>query len=288
MLWLTTEAVNLVTAVRQAHEAGLHELAWELAAAVADFLDIRALWPELREVNELGLESSRLAGSRYGEGVLLHWTGLLARYQGRLDDARASLEESLEAFVEVADPVYQAYTVREIAIVQREQGHWQEAIEGFERCLQQFRQLGDRRFEAYALQCIGTVHHRQGQVEQATAFYRQSLVLYEQIGDVSGQAATLRLLGDAQRLEQRLAEAIVSYRRSLELQLRSQGRIMEAWTRASLGQALAASGESEAARAAWLQALPVFEELHLPEADEVRASLEALPAPPVPASPASQ
>jgi tetratricopeptide (TPR) repeat protein len=70
-----------------------------------------------------------------------------------------------------------------------------------------------------------------------------------------------------------LQQAIACYRRALDLVGHQGDRYREADVRTHLGDSYLAAGESGRARSTWQQALLIFTELGLPNADAVRAKL---------------
>ena len=74
----------------------------------------------------------------------------------------------------------------------------------------------------------------------------------------------------------RLIEAARCYRRALDLFRELGDRPQEADSHVHIGDTYRAAGDPAAARASWLLALEVFEEVGHPSADEVRTRLRQL------------
>jgi tetratricopeptide (TPR) repeat protein len=89
---------------------------------------------------------------------------------------------------------------------------------------------------AYAWDSLGYAHHNLGHHAEAAGCYQRAIALRRQLGDRHDEADTLTRLGDTQE----------------------------------------AAGERDAARTAWQQALDILTDLDLPDANTVRARLDAL------------
>jgi tetratricopeptide (TPR) repeat protein len=87
-------------------------------------------------------------------------------------------------------------------------------------------------------------------------------------GDVRRQAAQ----------PHRLREAIDHHQRALAIFGELGGRHDQVETLRDLGDALLAAGRPQQARQVWQEALALCEAMQIPEADEVRVRLGALPA----------
>ena len=65
--WLAMERTSLIAAVEQAHERGLWELCWKLAASLAYICDLHNHWTDWQHTQELALDASRQARNRHAE-----------------------------------------------------------------------------------------------------------------------------------------------------------------------------------------------------------------------------
>ena len=101
-----------------------------------------------------------------------------------------------------------------------------------------FRDLGSQDGVASAMDSLGYAHQHLGNYAEATACYQQAIDLHHQIGGRWGVAETLGHLGDSH----------------------------------------SAAGNPAQARAAWEEALAILDDLHHPDADQIRAKLKGLSA----------
>jgi len=99
---------------------------------------------------------------------------------------------------------------------------------------------GNHRLEAEVWDSLGYAHHHLGDHAEAAASYQRALDLRQQIGDRWGQAETLGHIGEAQVV----------------------------------------AGHPDEARTAWQEALAILDDLHHPDAGQIRARLTKLRAGP--------
>jgi tetratricopeptide (TPR) repeat protein len=103
------------------------------------------------------------------------------------------------------------------------------------RALRQYQEIGDRVGEAVAWECLGHAHCRLLEHDRADACFRRALDLRHTLGDRYLEADTLRYLGRNHQL----------------------------------------AGDQQAARRSWRRALGILHELGHPDAELVRAALDA-------------
>ena len=84
-------------------------------------------------------------------------------------------------------------------------------------------------------------------------------------------------LGYAEHKLGRLAEAAVCYQRALSLFREFGDRFYEAEILTHLGDTHCAGGNPQQARDVWQQALAILDDLHHPDANNLRAKLAGLP-----------
>ena len=193
--WFEAERAALVAAVQQAHESELHQETWNLAASLVDFCDVRGYWDDWRCTHELALITTRRAGDRTGEAVVLRGLGELHLFQDRYDQALVCFEEASVAFGELGDRRGEAVAESSIGELHRHAGRYEQALTSFQRALAISHEFGNPRCEAHARRGIGAVYRVQGRDDEALACYEQALEISRQVGHRWGEAETLRYLG---------------------------------------------------------------------------------------------
>jgi len=240
--WFESERVNLLAGVGQAGQAGLAELAWDLAVSSASFFQM-ASYQDWREAHGLADAAARAAGDTRGQAALLlaqGWvlsdrtppaeliqvfaranelfqrlgdlTGVAAallgegsclRLTSRLEQALARFERARALAVQSGAPDQEAAAAVGIAMVDRERGHLDRAQEGLERILPVWRDRGGRRWEGLTVRLLGLVLRDRGDLAAAEAHIQRSLVVADELGDRQQQ---LLLLVDRAELRSRLGD----------------------------------------------------------------------------------
>lgn len=96
-------------------------------------------------------------------------------------------------------------------------GHWQDWMATQRIAIAAARRLGYRRGEAATLDSLGYAYLHLGQPGEAVAYYQRSLSLFQQLNDRSNEAQILVHLGDAYRAVGHLRQAGVAWQRALAI-----------------------------------------------------------------------
>ncbi|MGH3757612.1 tetratricopeptide repeat protein [Actinophytocola sp.] len=191
-VWLHAEHANLVTAVRQATAAELHELAMALAVCCR-FLTVRGnAWSSLHlEATGQGAVSARAVDNRAVEALLLSMrTETLCRL-GRWEDAEAAITRTLTLAEELHDPARRVSGLSGLGWVRRGQGRLREARECYQSSSSLARETGQTRSEAVAQCNLSGICTQLGDYEQALEYAERELPLWRQAGDQIGEAGAL-------------------------------------------------------------------------------------------------
>ncbi|WP_053733707.1 tetratricopeptide repeat protein [Nocardia sp. NRRL S-836] len=268
--WFSAEEQVLVEAVGWAAEHGFDRHAWQIAWALADFLDRNGHWHRMVETNLVALAAAQRLGDVAGQarthGALSRTHLRLAAYENALTHAHAVLE----LFAAAGDLNGQANANRSIAQVLEHQGNLADALTYAQNALALFTSPVGR---AHALNQIGWYHTQLGQHEDALTCCRQAVALHRDHGDRHGEAAAHDSLGHALHGLGRHGEAVAAHRVAADLFHDVGDRYKEADTLGRLGDALHAAGETAEAAATWRRAADLLAELGHADADRMRARI---------------
>lgn len=254
--WFETEWSNLLPGVRQACQAGLTELAWELTVSSANFCQLAAYEDEWRASYQLADAAARAAGDARGRAALLvafGWTlsertppaelqevfvraramferlgdrhgtieallgeGSCLRLRGRLAPGQARLERARDLAAEAGTLDQEAAALVNLGLVDRELRHLDQALARLERVLPTWQERGARRWEALTVRAVGLVLRDRGDLPAANACLEHSLTLAGELGD---RAHELHILVELSELRCRLGE-LDAARAGLDLALR--------------------------------------------------------------------
>ncbi|WP_246366578.1 AfsR/SARP family transcriptional regulator [Nonomuraea rhodomycinica] len=148
LAWFTAESAVLVAAIAQAADHGFDSHAWQLAWAVADFLDRRGMRHEHLAVHTTALAAARRAGDLRGMACAHGHLGRAGAAADRLEEARSHFELALDLHQRLGDLLGQAGACDGLGHVCHRLGRHEEAASWYERAAelhQEHSQRGGRR-----------------------------------------------------------------------------------------------------------------------------------------------
>jgi tetratricopeptide (TPR) repeat protein len=273
LTWFDAEHRVLLAAVTLASDAGCPGHAWQIAWALANFLDRRGHWDDARSVQQIALAASRKAGDKAGQA---HANSLMGRAEVRLghhDEGRERFREALALFRAVGDRAACARAYLDLGWVANQQGRHSDATAPTLQALAMYRSIGHEVGEAHTLSNLGWHYAILGNHQRAIACCREALTLHRAHGNVVVHAATLDTLGYIHHLLDDYPQAIHYYQQAITRLEKLGARIRVADSLSHLADAHVASGNPRAARQAWQEALTILEQLGHPDAADVRSKL---------------
>jgi DNA-binding SARP family transcriptional activator/Tfp pilus assembly protein PilF len=274
--WFAAEHQVLLTATATAAAAGYAAHAWQLPAALSEFLDREGHWHDLAVTQRSALAAAGRAGDRAG---LAHAHLGLAMACLRLrcyDEGLAHARRAIEGFRELGDQAREARSRIFLGTACGEQGQHAAARRHTEHALRLYRAIGHQAGQAHALTNLGWHATALGDYQVALGCCQQALGLHRELGNALGEAHTWDYTGYVRDHLGQHDDAVDCYRRALGLLLQVSDRSEQAGVLTRLGDAHRALGDRAAAREAWQQALAVLENLHDPDAAEVESRLDDL------------
>jgi len=278
LTWFVAEHPVLLAAVEQAARSGFDSHTWQLALALQEFLDRQGHWHDLAATQTTALEAAVRSGDREGEAYTHRSLARAEANLGRGDAARIRLQEALRLYAELGDLTGQAYVHISLAFVAELVGRPSEGLSHAERAYELRLVLGDQHGQARALQQMGWACSLLRDYHRAFEHCQRALHVVKELGDRQSESAAWDSLGFIQHQLGRQRDAITCYQRAIRLRRDIGDRYREALSLTRVGDIHRTVGEPDAARNAYQQALAILDELHHPDADDVRAKLE--PGPP--------
>lgn len=239
LAWLDTEHFALLAAVKQASSsptARMDDLAWEIAASLASFFELRSYFDEWRSTNTLALATTRRTGNRRGQIAAVINLAESQLEHDRPREAAHLLEEAQRLALEAGDEHAYAYTLFKLATAERfYRGRLLVALRLADRAVDMFTRLGGGRHLGYSLIERGTVHLVLGRDIQAEADLNDAMSLVAD-RDQRAQAQALRRLAMLQMDRGELHLAVQQLERGLELCRTVQDTLGEAYLLETLGR----------------------------------------------------
>jgi tetratricopeptide (TPR) repeat protein len=201
MTWFDTERLGITAAIRQADQAGLDELCWELASSAPDLFSIGNRLDELHDCLNVALASTRRAGNTRGQAFALVQLGMVHTQHGLHDLAVSHLEDALSLFERIADHQGQAMALLGLAHIDRRQARYDTALHRSEQGLIAARKADDRTCLVEALACIGLLHGDLNDLVRGEPYLEQAVAITASIGKKRLHTIFLYYLGEL-RLKQ--------------------------------------------------------------------------------------
>ncbi|MEJ3750687.1 tetratricopeptide repeat protein [Actinomycetes bacterium KLBMP 9797] len=214
--WLRDEWANIVAGLDFAAATGRHRMAWHLADAVRDFMQLQAP-PQYRSIVVTGLHAARQAGDLQGEAAMRHSLGVLcwrvAEFHTMIDECQAAADLAARA----RWPQGQSAALCNSGIALAQLGQTQQAIQRFTQSLAIDREIGDRAGEAALLINLAAAHEQLGDLPAAARFGADALRPLRETGQRQGEAIAMNYLATVRREQGHLDEALDTITASLAI-----------------------------------------------------------------------
>ena len=213
------------------------------------------------ELTQKGLALSRHSGDLEGYGLALNSLGVLARAQGKYQQAKGSLQEALKVLSENRYTWSQAGVLSNLGILAQLEGDLYLGEEFFNQSLDLYTRLDDEWGVANCLEKLGNIALLQGNLELANKRILQSIDIRRKLGQRWREANSLTELGEVAYRRQRYDEAKRIYQESLAI-LRDFGeRLSLASTLARYGEVCLVLGDNAQARESLQASLKLAQEI---------------------------
>ncbi|MET0422306.1 MAG: tetratricopeptide repeat protein [Actinoplanes sp.] len=206
------------------------------------------------------------AGNLAGEARTLNNLGIVANLQGDQDTAAEHCRQALAVYRQMGDQTGEAHTLNSLGSIEMRTGRHDLADDYLQQGMALFRQLGNREGEANALDTLGSLAVERGRPAQATEHFERALAIVRESGDRTTETWVLNGLGEAALVAGDPDTAVVHH-------TEAQAVAVEVGDRGQLARAYAGLGHARQDRRHYQQALALYTELGLPEADEIRVLL---------------
>jgi tetratricopeptide (TPR) repeat protein len=217
----------------------------------------------------------RQTGDRIGEARALNMLGNVEVRLGRNRSAEHH-ELALNLHRRTGNRAGEATTLTSLGEAEVRSGRFRPAGEHLQQALTSYRRHGNHTGEAWALDTLGMLHTCLGRPSDATEHHQQALSIFRRTGDRDGETWALNGLGEAAHAAGDTSGAIIHHTAVHLIAADTGHRDQQARAHAGLGRAHHALGNPALARDHYQQALDLYTELGLPEADHIRTYVATL------------
>nr|WP_281367958.1 tetratricopeptide repeat protein [Nonomuraea typhae] len=281
LTWYDLEAPNFVPIIRLAVDYQLHQTAWQMAIALFDYLRLLrtagGLWLAATTLAE---KAAAAAEDRQARGWVATSLAEAYRWLRQYERSQRVFERGLVLQQEAGDRHGQAWAVAGLGFLAVDCGRLQDAHDYARQALALFQEVGDRHGEASALFTLADAYHGWERHDDTLNVLVTSLKIFQDIGNHDGQGLALAKIADTYTALGDHERALTYLDQSLHARRLAGSRWGEADALARRGGALEAQGRLQEARAAWQEALTLYEDVDDPRARDIRAYLDGSSATP--------
>ncbi|MFK0247741.1 BTAD domain-containing putative transcriptional regulator [Amycolatopsis azurea] len=215
--WFQSEVPALEAAVSRAADAGLGELAWELAVVAASYFDHSGLYAEWSRCHRSALDAARASGCARGEAALLRGIGQIHLYRDDFRAAGEAFTESCWISERIGDVAGRARALTGLCVLARSTGQYETSRAIARRALALFREIDDVLGMAHAHTSYAAASMEPGLFDEAQAELDEAWRLCAELNDPHRMALVLRRRGQLHLLRDDRRSAMSCLRRALEM-----------------------------------------------------------------------
>ncbi|MFC9692095.1 BTAD domain-containing putative transcriptional regulator [Kribbella sp. NPDC056951] len=202
--------------------------------------------------------------------------GLLDHATGRNAEALDRLGEALELFRQSGNRIGEAHALGALGKTYEALSDYPAALEHQQAALELHRELGERWSEANAISNLGSVLCRLGRYDESLQHQKEALAISNELGDSELESSIRNSLGEHHLAVADHDAAATEYELALRHALRTGNRRTQAAAHHGLARANHTLDRHDVAHRQWHQALALYADQHLPEADALRTEIATL------------
>jgi tetratricopeptide (TPR) repeat protein len=274
--WMESELPGLLAAVRAAHDAGLHESAWQLCEALWGLLTYRKYFSYWIQSHLLGVESAHACADACAEARLRDQLGLAYLNLSQHDQADQEFARALALARQCGRRILEASALEHLGLTELSRGRPDPALVTFARARDLYAEIGTRRGVMAMTRHIGEAHRDAGRPELAVGYLLDARRIAADLPDSYNEARCLTGLGQVYLQAGQPAAAMGALDEALRIMIRLGAQYEQARIRAQLASALQRLGQAGQAREHLTAALAIYASAGAPEAEDIRRQLDEL------------
>ncbi|MGH3774443.1 MAG: ATP-binding protein [Pseudonocardiaceae bacterium] len=273
LIWFEAEHPVMLAAIGHAADTGFETYAWQIPWTLATFFDRRGHWHDWASTQHIALAAAERMDHQDGQARAHRLLGRAYIRLGSSEKAEIHLRRALDLYQQLGNRVGLAHAHYDLASVFGQQGRADEALGQVQEALGLYEATNHEVGQARALNAIGWYSALLGDHYQALTFCDQALILCRKLGDRLCEGGTLDSLGYVHQYLGHYTQALACYQQAIEVWQELGNYYYQATTLTHLGETYHAAGDREAACNTWQHALAILDDLHHPDADQVRGKL---------------
>jgi tetratricopeptide (TPR) repeat protein len=277
LTWLDAEHANLQAAISWAARMSLPEQAWQLAAELWHWFNLRGHYAEWISMAMTGRASAQGVGDANAEAFVLQSLAVGYLRSRRYSDALGAQQQALSLFRQNGNRSGEARVLGHLGVTYCYLGRTGDAITALTGSAQLYDQLHDAYGVGLAYSNIAWVRDDYcGDSGAAIEWCQRAL---DAFGDNPyGRSLVLTNLASAYRRLGQLDRAVACAEQAVQAHQRTGHREGEAIALEHLAEALTEAGHPDEARRWWARSLAIYHRLQDPRQERVRDRLAGSPA----------
>jgi tetratricopeptide (TPR) repeat protein len=274
--WLESELPGLAAAVHAAHDAGLHERAWQLCEALTGLFSHHKYFRLWIDTHEAGLGSAIACRNDRAQVVIRVRLGIAYLQLRRIDSAAAQFRVALDVARRIGYRIGEASALEHLGLTRLVLGHPEEATVSFASAREIFRDDGHPRGVMLMTRRLGESYRDAARYNEAITFLREARTLAAEMGEPYHEMRSLAALGEAYLKSGQPELALSAFDDALVIAERTGARHEQAHSHEGAGRAELELGQRARAGAHLAVAHATYADLAAPEAEDVARLLTEL------------
>ncbi len=276
MVWFEAEVTVLLALIGYANINGFNEHAWLIPWAMSPYLNLSGRHQDWVTTQWVAVAAARRLGDPRAQAHSHYLLGYALSSMGDNERAEPNVRRSLELFRQLEDRGHEAMVLNGLAVMMQEQDRHAEALSVALDGLRMVKAVGYWWLQGVLENTVGELYGDLGQFELGLSHCQRALGLQREAGNRVAMGHSMFSIGRIHSCRGDLAQARASYERAVEVFRDFGAPVDEAKALNALGGALAADGDTLAAKEAWLAAEAILDRISHPLADEIRSKLALL------------
>jgi tetratricopeptide (TPR) repeat protein len=274
--WLESELPGLAAAVHVAHDAGLHEHAWQLCDALTGLFSHRKHFRLWIDTHEAGLASAIACGDDRAQAVIRIRLGIAYLQLRRIESAAGQFSVALDVATRARYRIGEASALEHLGLTRLALGHLEEATASFASAREIFRDSGHPRGVMLMTRRLGESYREAARYDEAIASLSEARTLASEMEEPYHEMRSLTSLGQTYAKSGHPRLALAAFDDAMVIAERTGARHEQAGIHEGAARAEIELGYSAQARAHLTAAHGIYTDLAAPEAEDVARLLTEL------------
>jgi len=274
--WLESELPGLAAAVQAAHDAGLHENAWQLCEALTGLFSHHKHFRLWIDTHEAGLASAIACGDDRAQAVIRIRLGIAYLQLRQIESATGQFSVALDAATRARYRIGEASALEHLGLTRLALGHIEEATASFASAHEIYRDSGHPRGAMLMTRRLGESYREAARYDEAIASLSEARTLASEMQEPYHEMRSLTSLGQTYARSGHPRLALAAFDDAMVIAERTDAQHEQASIHEGAARAEIELGNSAQARARLTAAHGLYTDLAAPEAEVVARLLSEL------------